>query len=527
MAGKQTILGRVMTAIRGGSVPSKGGQRRDFNGAKFDRLTSSWMTINLAIDMELRGQLDALRARSRDLFKNNEYAARFGHMIRDNVVGADGFTFTARSMDPNGKQDAGANKAIEAAFYRWMQAQHCDVRGKQSFIGICRSLALALARDGEYLVRRVRGRGEFGYQLQVLDVSRLDTKYNQAMTDGSNAIIMGVEVDAFRKPVAYHIFTAPPSMQGLAPRQRERIPAAEIIHGFMPLEDEQTRGVPMLHAAMRLLNDLGGYREAAVIAARLGATKMGFFISPDGQSPTGDNSANKNEFIQQAEPGTFDVLPEGYDFKEYNPAYPHAQFDAFIKGALRGVAAAVNVSYGSLSGDRGDANFGSQRVGMLDEREGYMGIQRHLIDEALFVVFNDWLEQAMVRNKILLDNGSPLPIAKIDKFREHQWLGRRWQWIDPLKDMEANIAAINNGLSSPQMVAQQSGHDIEAILDDLANFRDMVKARDLTLVGLIPTGAPSIDGADTKSTDKPVPEKAGAKNWPRLATAGDRYYDTE
>jgi lambda family phage portal protein len=471
----------AVAAFRTQPAPMRSGLRR-FDGAKIDRLTASWMATGTAIDQELRGQLDALRARSRDLFKNNEYAAKFGRMFRNGVVGPEGFTLQARARDPNGKLDAAANTAIETVFWNWQAPEHCDVRGLSSFVDITRSVALALARDGEFLVRLVRGRGDFGFQLQVLDVDRLDTRLNREASQGVNAIIMGIEVDSYRRPVAYHLWTSPPTLQGQAGRERERVLARDVLHRFIPIEDEQTRGVPMLHAAMRRLNDLGGYREAAVIAARLGASKMGFFISSDGQPHEGEETAS-GDFVTEATPGSFDILPTGYDFKEYNPAYPHEQFDAFCKAALRGIASATGVAYPSLANDLEGVNFSSIRAGLIEERDEWMGLQNFVITAFLAPVFKEWLDQAMIRELIRLPSGAALPIAKREKFLAHSWLGRRWQWVDPMKDIQASVIAIANGLASPQQIAAQSGRDIEEILDDLATFQQMLTAKGITLPG--------------------------------------------
>ena len=56
-----------------------------------------------------------------------------------------------------------------------------------------------------------------------------------------------------------------------------RIPAEQVIHIFMPLRAGQTRGEPWLSPVMPAMKQLGGFREAAVINARIGASKMGFF----------------------------------------------------------------------------------------------------------------------------------------------------------------------------------------------------------------------------------------------------------
>lgn len=445
--------------------------RRDFDGARIDRLTAGWQSSNLAINEELRNNLDGLRVRSRDLAKNNEFAAKFIAMVSNNVVGPEGFIFQSRATEPDGKPDQQARKAIEAFFWDWMRPGHCEVSGKFHFVDVQRILATAWARDGEYLVRELIGPGfgPYGYQLELLDVQRIDTTYNRARTVSQNAIVMGVEIDAWRRPVNYHLRGV--GSDGSA--TRDVIPADQIIHRFKAMEPEQVRGYPWMHAAMRRLHDLNGYREAAVIAARIGASKMGMYITPDG-NPAGiglpDGAADNGRFSQEVEPGMFEVAPAGYDFKTFDPTYPHEQFEAFNKATLRGVASGFGVSYPSLGSDLSDVNFSSLRGGLLEERDAWMAIQNSFINDFLAIVVERLIAWALLGGKILLPNGTPLPAAKLSKFQAHIWQPRRWAWVDPKKDIEAAILGIENCLDSPQRVAASQGRDIEDVLDDLAQF---------------------------------------------------------
>jgi lambda family phage portal protein len=460
------------------SAPPRTARRR-FDGAIVDRLTASWLATGDAIDKELRGDLDRLRARSRDLCKNNEYGRKFMRMVRNNVVGAQGFVLQCQAADPSGKTDQAACTAIENAWYRQCRPGNFEVTGKLSGDDSMRLLIETVAQDGELLYRKVRGRGagEFGYQIQLLNTSRLDTSYNVAATSTSNAVVMGVEKDRYSRPVAYHILTSTGDLQ----RKRERIPANEIVHQFVPIEIEQTRGVPWMHASMRLMNDLKGYREAAVIAARIGASKMGIYTSPDGSAPPNDGEDADGNFIQQASPGEFSVAPAGYGFETFDPAYPHDQFDTFCKATLRGIASGIGVAYHGLANDLTDVNYSSIRSGSLEEREEWLVIQGWLISAVLVPMFEDWLQSALLVG-IKLPNGSALPPAKLEKFLPHTWQGRRWQWVDPMKDIQAAVIAIENGLASPQQIAAQSGRDVVDIIDDIAKFRALLieKGVDLT-----------------------------------------------
>jgi lambda family phage portal protein len=504
---RSAAIAAELDRLRSGPAmpPARRGARR-FDAAVVDRLTASWLTTNLSIDFELRQDLNRLRNRARDMAKNNGYAKKFLRMVRNNVVGPDGFRLQCRAADPNGDKDAAANKAIEAWFARWCMLGVCEITGKFSFVDSCRVLATTLARDGEILVRHVRGAGKYGYQFQLLDVARLDTLYNVAPSGKGNAIIMGVEVDQYRRPVAYYLFTSP-QIPGDYTRYRERVPADEIIHAFIAEEPEQTRGFPWMHAGMRESNDLKGYREAAVIAARVGASKMGFWTSPDGQPPPADGETTDTDgeevFIDKVSPGEIGVAPAGYKFEKFDPDYPHDQFDAFCKATLRGIAGAWGVSYNSLANDLEGVNFSSIRSGVLEERDEWTVIQNWFAGAVLMPIFRSAIEMALLKGAITLSNGSPLPAQKLEKFNEHLWQGRRWSWVDPYKDIQASVLAILNGLASPQQVAAQSGRDIEDVLDEIAQFQAWCKAKGIEL-------KPGTGKPDATNTDTPDPADDGA-----------------
>lgn len=491
MAGLLSRLRDGIGVALGRTQVSRGNGMRRFDAAVADRLTASWLATNNAIDQELRQDLDRLRARSRDLFKNNEYAAKFGRLVRNNVVGPEGFTLYARATRADGTPDTADNTAIQNAFWDWCSPRNCDVRGRSHFNDICRAAIVSMARDGEFLIQKVRNVGRYGFRLQALNVDRLDTKLNRAPSQGSNAIIMGVEVDENRRPLYYHIWTSAPSVNVEARRERKRIPADEIYHGYIPLEEEQTRGVPWMHAAMRILNDLKGYREAAVIAARLGASKMGIWETPDGSPPPGSESdegyaKHPGEYVTEADPGHFDFAPAGYKLHTYDPTYPHDQFGDFCRAALRGISSAWGVSYHGLANDLTDVSFSSIRSGVMDERDEWMVLQNVLINQLLTPVYDDWLDMALMRGAILGVGGNALPASRSDKFRAHVWQGRRWGWVDPMKDIQAAILAIEHGLASPQQIAMQAGRDVEEILDDIAAFQRMVVDKGVVLGKPVP-----------------------------------------
>ena len=92
------------------------------------------------------------------------------------------------------------------------------------------------------------------------------------------------------------------------------------------------------------LKMLDGYEEAELVAARVGASAMGFITSPGGDGYMGDDLDNGTP-IMSAEPGTFQQLPAGMDVKSFDPDHPTTAFSDFEKAILRGISSGLGVSY--------------------------------------------------------------------------------------------------------------------------------------------------------------------------------------
>lgn len=457
---------------------------RSFDAAATGRLTAGWHGASMHVDEYLRTQLRSMRARARDQAYNSEYVAKFLRLVRTNVAGPHGPILQCRVREANGQPDSLANQAIEAAWARQCEEGNFEITGKLAFAQACKQMLTAAARDGEYLYRLVVGpqAGEFGFAIQLLDVDRLDVLYNrEAASDTDTRVVMGVEMDTFRRPVAYWINTSR-GRNGVYSHHRERIPASEIRHRFLVVDAEQTRGYPWIAAGMRRVYDLDGYREAAIVAARAGAGKMGFYQPPEGRDAEelADGKGAEHELLTDAEPGHFGVLPSGWDFKEFDPTYPHEQFGEFTKACLRGIASAFGVGYHDLGNDLEGVSLSTIRMDTIAQRDEWMGLQDWFLQDVDFI-YRRWFDIALLGGRITMPNGSALPAAKREKFLAHAWQPKRWTWPDPLKDMQSMAIALDRGLISPQQVAAQSGRDIEDVIDDIAAFQALLAAKGVNL----------------------------------------------
>lgn len=458
--------------------PVKG--RRSFEAANTGRLFSSWQTLTKSADSDIRFNLTTLRARSRELALNNDYARKYLKMVVSNVCGPHGIKLQVRSRDSNGKLDSYANNLIETAFYDWAR-YGVTSDNRLSWVEAQRLFIETVARDGEafvYFVNTRKADNTYGLTLQFIDPDLVDINKNEIGTNG-NEIRMGVEIDKAGRPVAYWVLEHHPAdyqYTSVGASRWNRIPASDMLHAFVMDRVGQTRGVPWMATAMTRLKMLGGYEEAELVAARVSASKMGFFTSPDGDGYFGDAQQN-GAMITDVTPGQFEQLPAGMDFKPFDPQHPSTAFSDFEKAMLRGIASGLNVSYTSLSNDLESVNYSSIRQGLLDERDHWRVTQWWMVAQFCDRVYDRWLTRAMDAGMIAL------PDSKMWKWKQTIWVPRGWQWVDPEKETNAQVQAIQAGLMTVTQALSERGLDIEDVVAERRNEAELLAAAGLTTPG--------------------------------------------
>ena len=473
-----------------GRLPLRRRIHRAFAAALPSLFRSSWTTTGSDINSEIFWALDPWRARSRDLAKNEPYFKRYLQLVKQNLVGPRGVAFQSRVKDPDGALDKNANDIIEAAWADWSAAGQFDVTGRLSRAVAEQTSGVGLARDGEFLWRIIRGfeDNRFNYAVQVLEPERLDIKKNEATDPVSgNRVVMGVELNNFARPIAYHLLgvptnsTLPGSIDTLRSGEHVVVPAADIIHGYATEWPEQLRGIPWGHASMAPLNDLGGYREAALVNARVGAGKLGFWKTPSGEGGPADDITIDGAILQDAEPGEQRVVPDDWEFEKWDPTYPLGEFSEFNKHLLRGVSAGLNVFYPMLGQDIENVNLSSIRGGLQDDREGWMIQQAAFIEAIYRRLFPDWLLWSLTMGHL-----GELPVAQFAKFNAPAFQGRRWKSPDPLKDSQANGLDWGMRTRSLREIIRESGRDPDEVWEEIA--RDKIKLDELGIAPTLPAG---------------------------------------
>lgn len=483
-------LGKLSFSV--GRETAKPMQQRSFSAASLNRLNTDWLMPQTSADAEILGGIFVMRGRARELERNNEYIQRYLSLLDNNVLGASGVGLQMKIADPAGTLDKLANDHVITAWKEWTNRANCTPSGRYCWREV-EGLALRRAAcDGGILVRILRGwDNPFSFSVQPLEMDHLDMEYNMNYPNGTS-IRFGIEFDAWKKPVAFHLFKQHPGDQQSNSRQRERIPASDILHIFWSERPGQSAGVPWFTCVAQALEHLGKFREAELVASRVSACQ-GYAIKPAIPENWNGGVSSTGEQMQEMSPGMGMMLNPGDDLIQINPTHPNAVFGEFVKSALRGIAGGLSVNYNSLANDLESVNYSSMRAGKLEEIEEYKNIQSWLIENLHVPVFSAWLEMSLISGAIRSNNGTPLPVSKLKKFDAPDWKPRRWPWVDPLKDLQASVLAVEKGFKSRREIIAEMGGDIEEVFLEQSEDEKLADDYDLEF----PIGANPQQPVDT------------------------------
>jgi lambda family phage portal protein len=457
------LLGRQEKPAPRRRAEPRVGQRM-YAGAILDRLTADWVAQGTSQDSEVFSSLRALRNRSRQLIRDNDYARNAKRIVQTNVVGPRGIKMQAKLQMLRGeKLNDTLNQQIEQKWRRWCKANNCEVTGKQSFAGIQRMAMGGVFESGEILVRLVRkksGNSRVPLSLEVIEADQLIETRNGR--NGDNMIRMGVELDQWKRPQAYWMYPNHPgdvNFQSNNPSQILRVPADEIIHLFVPERPTHTRGIPWLHSALKRLHHLEGFEESEVVAARASSALMGFLEEADPTDPLTDvDNVTAGQAVDEFSPGMIKKLAPGEKFNGWAPQRAHGAYDPFMTSMLRGVCAGLGISYASLSKDSSKSNYSSSRLDLLDERDGWRVLQEWLTEHFLQRVFEEWLFMAVLVGEVSIPGFEIDPETTLEQIK---WRPRGWSWVDPEKDVTAEQKAVRAGFKLQRDVIEERGGDYE------------------------------------------------------------------
>ena len=445
--------------------------RARLEGAMAKRRLRGWNPPLENINALVAGGGPRLLARSRELVVSNGYAANACEAFAANLVG-DGIKPSSLIADPD------LRDLVQRLWLAW--TDEADADGLTDFYGLQAMIAREMFVAGECFVRLRPRRAEDGLlvplQLQLLQSELLPFDKTETAPNG-NRIRCGVEFDAIGRRVAYHFRRSHPgdvTDQGPGSIGTTRVLAEDVLHIYRPIDAGQIRGLPHIAPAMVRLFLLDQYDDAELDRKKTAAMFAGFITKTAPEDPMmGEGEVDpEGAALASLEPGTLQVLLPGEDVRFSSPADVGGGYEAFQYRTLLAVSASLGLPYHLVTGDVRQANYSSLRAELVEFRRRIGQLQHGVIAHQFCrPVWQRWIETAVL--------SGALRSASTGQLRPVQWIPPRWDWVDPLKDIQAQILAMEVGLTSRRKVVEATGYDIEEV--DRENASDMARVSALGL----------------------------------------------
>ncbi len=435
----------------------KAAGKRMYGAADYSRLTADWAPTSTSADAEIVTSLRVLRNRSRQLVRDNEYALNAVRQIQQNVIG------TGIGIQPLVKNQRGNlidrvnNQIVEAFEPWWKERESIHTAGIMSGPDIERFLVRNIAESGEAFLRIIRkpfGDSKIPLALELVESDRVMDQWTQQVAPNGRLIRMGIEMSEWHRPTAYWLWPVHPGdwqFSTFSASNFIRVPAEDMIHLYVVDRWPQSRGVPWFHATLKRLNNMGGYEESEIIAARGSAAIMGFIQSADLPAP---DDVESDKRVIDMEPGQIRHLLPGEQFSGFNPARPNANMEPFMRFMLRGVAASIGMSYESLSRDYSQTNYSSARAAQLEDRDMWRVVQHWFIGAFRQRLHREFMQAAVMSGALEIDDY----FSNEQKYNRAHFKPRGWTWIDPQKEVNAYLTAVRSGFMTVGDVIAQTGN---------------------------------------------------------------------
>jgi lambda family phage portal protein len=454
------------------------------------RQLSQWSVSVKDADSDLLYELPRLRARSRDLVRNNPLAAGAINTNVTNIVG-DGLKMRSRVdrevLGFTDEQADALDNQIEREWKLFADSKDCSVSRNLNFDGVLNLTFRSMLENGDVFTlfpRISRKNQPYSLRLQTIEGDRVS---NPGYIPNSDNMRGGVQISDQGAPEGYYIEkTHPGSVYATRDRNNWNfIPAygrntglPNIIHLFDVRRPGQTRGVPYLAPVIESLKMLGRYTEAEIMAAVISGMFTVFIKSEsddflDAFSPTSETGSTASDEDYKMGPGAMIGLAPDESIDTANPGRPNTSFDPFVQAILRQIGVALEIPFELLI-KHFTASYSAARAAMLEAWKMFRTRRKWLVDNFCNPVYEIWFYEAVSKGRIKAPGFFTDPIIR-RAYLSNEWIGSAPGQIDPLKEVNAAEKRLNLKLTSRTYeAAQLNGSDWEKVFHQVEKEEKLV-----------------------------------------------------
>lgn len=453
--------------------------KRSYEGATKGRRGAGWNSKSPNNqNLDIQQALPALRERSIDAYKNNPTVFKIIRTIQNNVIGT-GIMPTPVSVVGKKALTDKELKTIKAAWELFVK--QCDFDGFFNFFGL-QSLAMRnIAMQGEiFVVRQRDSKYTIPFKLQVMAPHMCDyTKSSfQTLRSPENYVVQGVEFDSRGRKVGYWMHEYNPNNEFILKLAPKFVSVDDVIQVFYKEFPEQVRGIPFGTSAMLNTRDLADYEDAQLMLQKVSACHVAFTTMPaPEQGASGiEGSEDEEERIgaDHMEPGIIQHMAPGETVTFNNPPTPQSYAEYVGKNQQK-TAAGFGVTYEQATGDMGNVNFSSGRMGWIEAQRQIEDWQYNMFIPQFCDKIWEWFVEGM-------------KIANIIPQKTEvgaEWTPQGREMIDPVKEMNGLILELKSGLVSWTEACKRRGYNPDTLMEQMKLDKALFEAAGINVEWII------------------------------------------
>ncbi len=483
----------------------------DHGASRRKKSLTSWNPVAGNAEEDIHQNLETLRPRARDLYMGGSLANGALKNLRTNIIGT-GLrlkpSFDADFLRLDEIQSRQLRRQIDREFSLWAESKDCDAAGQHNFYELQQLAYLSWMMSGDaFVLLPILPRDHAVYDLRVrlLEADRCSTPSMQDGTIGGK-IQSGVEVDADSMVVAYHFSDRHPGDYMALPMKWQRVKAVgeksgrrNVLHLMEAERPEQRRGVPILAPVIESLKQLERYTEAELMAAVISGMFTVFIetpttdpdqfgMRPDSSSypnPTGEPLPHPTDDLRLGN-GAVQFLEPGEKASFAEPGRPNAQFDPFVTSILRQVGASLEIPYELLL-RHFTSSYSASRAALLEAWKMFRMRRAWMSADFCQPIYEEWFAEAVIKGRIDAPGIFDDPLL-FKAYTKSEWHGPSQGHLDPVKEANAAVIRIDNGLSNRQRESAELGADYESNVQALAYEKRLREQYGLSEPGEASTG---------------------------------------
>jgi len=447
-------------------------QQRIYEGADRGRRGASWNATGTSANTELQAAISPLRDRSRELARNNPWAARMLDIIPSHVVG--------NGIVP--VSNTGSDKIDNRVNSLWEDfCDQADITGCLSLYAMQDLAVRAMVEGGESVVRfldqELSDNIAVPLKLQLLEADFIDHfregVFAQERGDAVSGVKrnrLGVGLGNYDEWRGLWLWPRHPGeQQAIIDKNSytsQFISRDDLAHMFKRERPGQVRGVPWFAPVLSTARDLADILDAANVKARVEACFAGFITNSDESMPlledNGNPSSLPNAMLSTLEPGMLKELRSGQDIKFAAPTTT-SQLETILICNLQAMAAGVGCTYDQATGDLRQANYSSLRAGKIEFWRLIGKLQKHVVIPQLCKPIRErFISRAVLAGR--------LPDRTNRGGYPARWVVPAKEMIDPKKDFDATKNLVRSGAMTPQEFIASFGGDWRSSLEEFKVF---------------------------------------------------------